>query len=191
MPDSKVRLLGGGNTYIAAGDQGGATKPMEFLARAEDRPGTATTSAKDITPVGYKRPAEVVPPQVQSSGTLTCTVWQLWGYEAIATAFANTSTLGDQTDVNTLVNLYEIFDAQRKAGNNILIKKFERAGNGANDNAWRVKTYENAVITNVVQSETFDSNAMDNQVQIEVKYTHITLSSLTVADKDTAGGLVS
>lgn len=189
MPDSKVRVAGGGNTFIAIGDEGGSTKPMQFMAQATDNPGTAITSAVDIIPVGSLCPEEIVPPVVQGSGTLRCRVWQLWGKEGIATALENTTVLGGPTEANRLVNIYEVFEAQRRAGNSILVKKFERAGSGESDNLWRVITYKGAVITNCIQPETFDSRTMDMQVDIEIKYTERMLQTLTVAERDTVRGL--
>jgi hypothetical protein len=189
MPDSKVRVAGGGNTYIAIGDEGGSTAPIKFMARANETPGTALTQPVDIIPVGSMCPEEIVPPVVQSSGTLVCTVWQLWGKEAIATALENTSVLGGSTNANNLVNLYEVFEQQRKAGNRISVKKFERAGSGETDNQWRVITYNNAVVTNVSQNETFESRTMEMTVDITIKYTDRSVQYLTVADRDTARGL--
>lgn len=189
MPDSQVRVAGGGNTFIAIGDEGGSTKPMRFMAQATDTPGTAVTSAVDIIPVGSFCPVEIVPPVVQGSGTIRCRVWQLWGKEGIATALENTNVLGGPTEANRLVNIYEVFEAQRKAGNRILVKKFERAGSGASDDLWRVITYEGAVITNCIQPETFESSTMVMTVDIEIKYTRRLVQTLTVAERDTAGGI--
>lgn len=189
MPDSKVRVAGGGNTFIAIGDEGGSTTPMKFMAQATDSPGTAITQAVDIIPVGSMYPEEIVPPVVQGSGTLQCRVWQLWGQEAIATALENTNVLGGPTNANSLVNIYEVFEAQRQAGNRILVKKFERAGSGETDNLWRVITYDGAVITNVVQNETFESRTMEMTADIQIKYKRRLVQTLTVAERDTARGI--
>lgn len=185
MPNTHVRVLGGGNTLVYMGLEG--NKVIEFLSSFQDNPGGPVGRTDPIQPVGAKYPIEIATPYAQGAGTLKIEVWGTWGSDGWVSAFQYVSGKdhedspwkGYHSEGNLLtegqpVDLFEVLDAQRKLGNNIVVKKVEM---GANGEPYRVKTYEGAVITDIQAGETVTNEKMTTTCTITMMYTRMRLTN--------------
>lgn len=204
MPQTHVRVPGGGNTYIKAsiaslntlvGEQGGGGLELEFLANVVDQPGSTLATEEEIQPIGKAYPVEIATAYGMKAGTLTLTVWPTWGYDGWVSAFAkvvggklayaqgvwgNGSYTSNNGGGSFPVDLFEVFDAQRKNSDYMTIKKVELGANGATA---RIKEYQNCVITNIDAGETIRNDSMprDIQTKITIKYTHVYVNNIATA----------
>lgn len=194
MPKTHVRVLGGGNTYVTVGLDGGNTI-VEFLARLQDQPGRVNGGPVEIQGIGDKYPVEIATGYSQKAGTLTLEVWQTWGKDGWVSAFMTTGIDGSMSDSvgiwdafrnknannsgnNQLdgypVDLVEVLEAQRLNPSFIEVCKFEK---GADGSIARVKNYHGCVITGIQADETVQNETMENRVRIDMMYTHVTVTS--------------
>jgi hypothetical protein len=173
-----------------SGANGGIAQVV-FLASVRDQPGRAVGNITPIHPIGNRYPVEIPTPYAQGAGTLTLSVWQTWGKDGWVSAFMTRGSGGtlaqggaspwtgyasahNATTKSEPVDLVEVLDAQRKLTNNITVKKYELGSNGS---VARVKTYENAVITDIDAGENIQNSTMENQVTITLMYTYVTVTN--------------
>lgn len=193
MPKTHVRVLGGGNTYVAIGLNGG-TQVVEFLSNINDTPGRVQGQPEAIQGIGDKYPVEIATGYSQGMGTLVLSVWQTWGKDGWVSAFMTTGLDGNMSDTlgiwnefmtrnannggnNQLdgypVDLVEVLEAQRMNPDFIEVRKFEK---GADGNIARVKNYHGCVITDIQANENVNNQSMTNTVTITMNYTHVTVT---------------
>ena len=187
MPNTHVRVVGGGNTLVYMGLEG--NKTVEFLSQFQDNPGGSVGRAEAIQPVGAKYPIEIATPYAQGAGTLTIEVWGTWGSDGWVSAFQYRSGgdhddspwKGYQSEGNLLtegqpVDLYEVLDAQRKLGPDKYIKVY-KVEMGQNGEPYRVKSYEGAVITDIQAGETVRNDTMTQTCRITMMYTRMKITN--------------
>ena len=184
MPQTHVRVPGGGNTYFHIGLKG--SRKVEFLANYVDTSGTAISQATPIQPIGSVYPVEIATAYGQNMGTLTLTFWNTWGHDGWVSAFMydngqNTYSINDAeypwrgydsagSGVTGIpVDLYEVLDAQRKLDEYITVRKFEL---GSNAEIVRGKSYEKAIITNIGDEERVANNTVESQCTVTINYTN-------------------
>lgn len=182
MAVTKVRVPGGGNTFIEMAFGSDQTTRVQFLARFNDTPGTAAGTVTPIHPIGYGYPIEIAAPYAQNMGTITLTVWARWGMDGWTSALKTTGLLDGYTsnhghggaEGNTYpVDLYEVLEAQRRKSNYVSVHKVELGGDG---NVARIKSYQGAVITNISQPEDITVTTMTVQTTITINYCYVTVT---------------
>lgn len=183
MPNTHVRVLGGGNTYVHIGIGKGTV--VEFLSEFTDTPGQAVGRVEPIQPIGSPYPIEIATPYAQGAGQITMRVWGTWGSDGWVSAFQYENGVdhddspwnGYQSRLNTLdgkpVDLKEVMEAQRKNGQFLTVKKFEL---GANGDVVRIKNYQGVVITNIQAGETIRNDTMTDTCQITMQYTKMNVT---------------
>lgn len=179
MAYSKVRVIGGGNTLITVGQGSSNANRIMLLASAKDAPGQVLKSPVEIQPVGSEYPVEIVTAYGQKAGTLTLQVWSVWGKDGWE-VLLDAAGIGDSSASNKYPDLLSVLEAQRKAKNGIGIYKVEKipAGvSGTQEDSYRVRTYHDAVITNIDASESITNEDMDAKVTITIMYTRSTITS--------------
>lgn len=195
MPNTHVRVLGGGNTYVTIGvfSKDNGDYMLEFCSQFSDTPGNAVGSVQPIQPIGQRYPIEIATPYAQDAGTIEIQVWGTWGSDGWVSAFQtrdgqdtgaspwnpqNTSfrsSQGDDTHPTWPVDLVEVMEAQRKLNDDatIVIRKWELGKTG---DVVRVKEYEGVVISNINARESFQNNTMTQTCTITFRYTKSSVS---------------
>ena len=181
MPSTRVRVPGGGNTYFQIGKTGDGYR-VDFLANYQDNMGQVVGQTTEIHPIGYRYPVEIATGYAQHAGRLTLTVYALWGEDGWVSAFKYQAGTTNQIDSGSYVwgdagdpiDLVHVLEAQRKLASPLVVKKFEL---GADGTTARIKTYNNAIITNIQQNESVRIDTMTVESQIEFMYTDFTISN--------------
>ena len=184
MAVSKVRVPGGGNTFVTISANGGNDTDIQLVSSFSDNPGTVNGGPVDIHPIGYEHPMEIVTGYSVGSGIIQLQVWAVWGKDGWAEPFAelwkavNTSRAyvnsdNFDTDGKTPTNLMGVLQAQRANGS-FTLKKWELAANGYD--VARVRTYENCVITDIQAGETVQNDSMPQTINVTIRYTHSVVS---------------
>jgi hypothetical protein len=186
MPQSRVRVPGGGNPYIVVGTGG---YNIELLAEFSDTPGRPVGSFQSIQPIGYRYPIEIVTPYAQGAGTLTLRFWEEWGKDGWVSGFSRDGSIveggpwlnswtaadGSSMDAGRPIDFVQVMEAQRKNGEHCIVKKVELGGDGE---VARVKVYENCVITDVTStSASVRNDTMDSQCTVTMQYTRYTVTT--------------
>lgn len=179
MAKTQVRVVGGGNTYVTVGN---GDSRVSFIAQLQDQPGRIAAQPVPIQGIGDRYPVEIATAYAQGAGTLTLTVWERWGKDGWISAFENDDIFSNYTSevakgsgfASYPADLVEVLDAQRKNDSYISIKKVEK---GADGNTIRIKSYNNAVITDIDASENVSNESMEKKVKITVMYTNITITN--------------
>lgn len=184
MPQSTVRVPGGGNTYVVIGTD---NYNIELLAEFTDTPGRLLGNFEDIIPIGYRHPLEIVTPYSQTSGTISLVFWEQWGEDGWVSGFMHNGSiipggpwLNDYNpgDASTLglgkpIDLVQVMEAQRENPDYITVKKVEL---GADGSVARVKVYNKCVISDInVGSNRITQTLMTSQCTVTMKYTDYTV----------------
>ena len=195
MPQSQVRVPGGGNTYVCIET---TDKKIEFLANLRDQPGSIQGGPTPIQAIGDAYPREIVTGYSSGMGQLTLEVWQVWGKDGWVSAFQSTnggenyiwgsadgSSLnpGNMTNGNAHgapstsgyepIDIREVLALQRQQPESIKVMKVELGKDG---NIARIKSYQNCVITGIDAGETVKNDTMPTTISITMNYTHFVVT---------------
>lgn len=181
MATSKVRVPGGGNTYLTLQVSGGSDTPISLIASFTDTPGGVTGGPTEIHPIGYEHPMEIVTGYAVRAGQLSVQVWSVWGKDGWVEPFAplwkdrrnDVRLNGENFRGNEPINLMGVLQAQRASGT-FIIRKYELAADGKS--VARVRNYHNCVITNIDAGETVTNDSMPQPINIALMYTHSTVT---------------
>ena len=185
MAKTQVRVPGGGNTFIKMGFENTPVR-VAFLANFFDQPGRSVGNPTPIHPIGNAYPVEIAVPYAQSAGTLTLTVWALWGKDGWVSAFANNYDRSPWKKYKSKhgytssgykwpVDLREVLEAQREVGGYLTCKKYELAADGKS--VARVKDYQRCVITDIDASDNVSIEQMEQRVKITCMYAFVKVTS--------------
>lgn len=158
---SRARLGGSGFT-VFTWDQ----KIIAFARQiAHVSPTPVGAGPTPIHPMDEPYPVEIITPAASNIGTLTLTLYELYGQKVWERL----------TDLTGLVDLVDIFIEVAKRKNPVTMVKFVRPPTlGGKKISAYTEEYHNCVITNVLDGETIAVGTMEVEKQITVAYTHMT-----------------
>lgn len=152
--NTQSRITGSGYTSLVF--QGRA---LIFLQDFQDQSPRPVSDSKDIQPLDWEHPAEIVLPKAMKSGTLTFSLTEMWDKKAWERlpGFSGAKTLLD------------VFKVQNSLGA-ITAQKIIRSSTGVT----RTRVYHNLTIVDVDDNETITIGGLDVARKITCKYTHAT-----------------
>lgn len=158
-------------------------KPLAFARQVAHTAPEPVAAPAAIQPMDARRPIQVITPAAAGMGTLTLELYDLYG----AQVWERLAGLAGTTD------LVDIFMRVSALADPIHMTKviqpptLQGIDFGASGSFY-TETYNNCVITNVVNGETIEIATMEVSKQITVAYTHMSLSRSTSVNE--AGEIV-
>jgi hypothetical protein len=178
----RTRIIGSSYTVWTAN-----SKPIIWCVDIDHESPRTVADPVPIQPLNYIRPAEIIVPRAISYGKITMNVIETYGnkpwdylngffpdksYNSTSEDNQTFSDLADvlnymqdqltNSDASSLIELYRII---RTPGSSTSVKT---AGSA---NPWYVTKFEGVRITDIRENEKANTNAMQNNLQIECMYT--------------------
>jgi hypothetical protein len=163
MPQTRSRIVGSGFTSFAY--NGHAIALLDSVTDSGQDP---ITPAEGITPLGEQHAIEIATSRVLAIGTLTLTIRELWDIPVWQSLFGLEGT----------ANLVDVYN--RIAASPIGLT-CQMTITPPGSNTWRVKVYQNCVVTYIDTRENITVGALTFPKNITVAYTHTTLLNVAAA----------
>jgi hypothetical protein len=164
-PDSQARVVGHGYSLWLWNEV-----PVAYASNIQHRSPQALSPAVDIQPLNHIRPKEILTGRAIGRGEITMTVTELYGQRAWSHL---TGTFGEGYDqFNDLADVFHNFRRFHTEFTPAGTPRFIKIIRAPASNGVQAEEYMNIRILDVREDESASVDAMNNELQITIGYTH-------------------